>query len=55
LEFAGLTTSALEERLRRSSPPVIVRVDDGRVVLDFRTISVREEEELLTILKQKGE
>jgi L-seryl-tRNA(Ser) seleniumtransferase len=51
LQFEGWTTSAVEERLRCSNPPVIVRVEDDRVVLDFRTISVREEEELLTILR----
>ena len=28
----------LEQLLRSSDPPVIVRIEDGKVVLDFRTI-----------------
>src|SRR5215831_7192209 len=43
--------SELEHLLRNSDPPVIVRIEDGRVVLDFRTIFVGEEEVLLGIVK----
>jgi L-seryl-tRNA(Ser) seleniumtransferase len=35
---SGLTTTALESALRRSTPPIIARVEDDRVLLDFRTI-----------------
>ena len=51
LEFPGMSVSEIEETLRRSDPPVIVRVEDGHVVLDFRTIFASEEEELLTIIR----
>ena len=51
LEFPKIGASQIEERLRRSDPPVIVRVEGGHVVLDFRTIFANEEEELLTIIR----
>jgi L-seryl-tRNA(Ser) seleniumtransferase len=41
----------LEQLLRNSDPPVIVRIEDGKVVLDFRTIFVEDEEVLLTVVK----
>jgi L-seryl-tRNA(Ser) seleniumtransferase len=50
IEAAGVSESELERRFRAADPPVIVRVENGRVVLDFRTISSSEEEELLAIL-----
>jgi hypothetical protein len=43
--------SEVEGQLRRSDPPVLVRVEDGYVVLDFRTIFASEEEELLAIIR----
>jgi L-seryl-tRNA(Ser) seleniumtransferase len=52
LEFPGLTVSEIETRLRRSNPPVIVRVEDNRVILDFRTIFTEEEEELLILVRE---
>jgi L-seryl-tRNA(Ser) seleniumtransferase len=52
LDYAGLSPAEVETRLRHSNPPVIVRVEDDRVVLDFRTVFTSDEEELLTILKQ---
>ena len=51
LDFPGLGVSEIEERLRRSNPPVIARVEDGHVILDFRTIFPAEEGELLCILQ----
>ena len=41
----------LEQLLRNSDPPVIVRIEDGKVVLDFRTIFVEDEDVLLTVVK----
>ena len=52
LQISGCSPVELEKRLRNSQPPVIVRIDGDRVVLDFRTVSPSEEEELLGILKQ---
>lgn len=50
LDFPGLSDAELERRLRKSNPPVIVRVEEGRVILDFRTIFPSEEEELLAVV-----
>ena len=40
------------ERLRQSKPPVVARVEEGRVLLDPRTVLPEEEEALLQVLKQ---
>jgi len=38
LSCAGLKADELANRLRASDPPVIARVEDGRVLLDLRTV-----------------
>jgi L-seryl-tRNA(Ser) seleniumtransferase len=38
LTYEGLSADDLAERLRASTPPVIARVEDGRVLLDLRTV-----------------
>jgi len=53
LAIPGITTSELERRLRNSDPPVIVRIEDARVVLDFRTIFESDEEELVRIIRER--
>jgi L-seryl-tRNA(Ser) seleniumtransferase len=50
LTHAALSASALDERLRRTTPPVVARILDGRVVLDLRTVAEDEEAELLDAL-----
>jgi L-seryl-tRNA(Ser) seleniumtransferase len=50
LAHARHTASALDARLRQSSPPVVARILDDRVVLDLRTVAVGEEAELLEAL-----
>jgi L-seryl-tRNA(Ser) seleniumtransferase len=50
LEFPGLATSKIEQRLRLSNPPVIARIEGGRVILDFRTVFASEEDQLLKIV-----
>jgi L-seryl-tRNA(Ser) seleniumtransferase len=50
LTHANLSASALDERLRRNSPPVVARILDERVVLDLRTVAESEEPELLDAL-----
>ena len=45
-----LTASALEERLRALEPPVIARVESGRVVLDLRTVLEHQDETLTEAL-----
>ena len=47
----GLTSSrsspnTLEERLRSQSPPIIVRLEQGRVLVDLRTVFPRQETDL---------
>lgn len=38
LTCAGFSASQLAAKLRASQPPVIVRVEDGRVLIDLRTV-----------------
>jgi L-seryl-tRNA(Ser) seleniumtransferase len=42
---------AAEKRLRASDPPVIARIEDGRLLLDLRTVFPEEEEELKQALQ----
>ncbi|MDX2045084.1 MAG: L-seryl-tRNA(Sec) selenium transferase, partial [Acidobacteriota bacterium] len=51
----GLTSSQfspdeLEERLRLNSPPIIARIQDDRLVIDLRTVSLNAETEILSAL-----
>src|SRR5215831_7514266 len=43
LQIAGLSETEIEKRLRLSEPPIIVRIEEGRVVLDLRTVFEDEE------------
>jgi L-seryl-tRNA(Ser) seleniumtransferase len=43
--------AAAEARLRAGEPPVIVRIEDGRLLLDLRTVFAEEEEELAAALQ----
>jgi L-seryl-tRNA(Ser) seleniumtransferase len=45
------SASELELQLRRSSPPVIARVSDGKVLLDLRTVSPEDLSALVAALK----
>jgi L-seryl-tRNA(Ser) seleniumtransferase len=51
LDFPGLSDAELEKRLRYSNPPVVVRVEGGRVILDLRTVLPKEEDELLSVIR----
>ncbi len=44
---AGMGASRLEERLRNHEPPVIVRVEDDRVVMDLRTVLSGQNSQIL--------
>jgi len=46
----GRSADELAARLRCSSPPVIARVDEGRVLLDLRTVFPEQDEVLTQIL-----
>lgn len=54
LTHATLSADDLDAALRRHDPPVIARINEGRVVLDLRTVMVDEEPELLSALRQIG-
>jgi L-seryl-tRNA(Ser) seleniumtransferase len=45
-----LSSDNLEEALRRSTPPVIARIAEGKVLLDLRTVAIDEEPALLAAL-----
>ena len=51
LTHETLSDDSLDEALRRSSPPVIARITDGRLLLDLRTVAADEDPELLAVLK----
>lgn len=40
----------LEEQLRSADPPVIARIAEGKVLIDLRTVSENEAEELMEVL-----
>lgn len=46
LTHANLTENQIEAGLRRSTPPVIARIVDERVLLDLRTVAEGEESEV---------
>jgi L-seryl-tRNA(Ser) seleniumtransferase len=46
----NLSTEALEERLRRLTPPVIARIENGRLLLDLRTVLPDQDALLLSLL-----
>jgi len=48
----GISAAALEERLRRSDPPVIARVKEEEVLLDLRTVAKEEEGSLLEAVRR---
>jgi len=43
---------AVEHRLRLSDPPVVARIEDGRLLFDLRTVFSWEEEELARIVRE---
>jgi L-seryl-tRNA(Ser) seleniumtransferase len=40
-----------ERRCRAGDPPVVARIEDGRLLLDLRTVSEDEEEELARVVR----
>jgi L-seryl-tRNA(Ser) seleniumtransferase len=48
----GLTPDELAARLRLSSPPIIARVEDGRVLLDLRTVFPEQDAAVIRALGQ---
>ncbi len=52
VSLPGLSASRLEARLRRNSPPVLIRTENDRVVMDLRTVITGEEDEIFAALSQ---
>jgi L-seryl-tRNA(Ser) seleniumtransferase len=50
----SLSADELAAQLRKSSPPVVARVEEGRVLLDLRTVFQNEEDELARALVEIG-
>ncbi len=50
-----LSANELATRLRRSDPPIIARVEDGRVLLDLRTVFPAQDEVLRRALVRAAE
>jgi len=50
VRHSRLSAAALDERLRASSPPVMGRIKDDRLLLDLRTVSVRQVPVLARVL-----
>jgi L-seryl-tRNA(Ser) seleniumtransferase len=48
----GLTPDALEERLRRLTPPVIARIEHERLLLDLRTVLPEQDRRLTALLRE---
>jgi L-seryl-tRNA(Ser) seleniumtransferase len=47
----GLTPDALEERLRRLTPPIIARIERDRLLLDLRTVLPDQDRQMTTLLE----
>jgi L-seryl-tRNA(Ser) seleniumtransferase len=50
IEKTGFSADALEERLRQLTPPIVARIERDRLVLDLRTVSIEEEQQLPGLL-----
>jgi L-seryl-tRNA(Ser) seleniumtransferase len=50
LDRGGLSADALDSRLRGLDTPVIGRIEEDRLLLDLRTVSDEEDEEIATAL-----
>lgn len=48
----GMSADELAARLRASDPPIVARVEDGRVLLDLRTVFVEQDGEISAALKR---
>ncbi len=47
----GLSADEISARLRASEPPVIARVEEGRVLLDLRTVFPEQDERVVATLR----
>lgn len=54
LSCEGLSADELSSRLRTSDPPIVARVEQGRVLLDLRTVFADQDEALKAVLTAVG-
>jgi L-seryl-tRNA(Ser) seleniumtransferase len=52
LTLPGISAEALAERLRRSDPPLIGRIQEGRFMLNPRTLAPEEEDLVIAAVSQ---
>jgi L-seryl-tRNA(Ser) seleniumtransferase len=52
IEVGDLSAAALETRLRGSDPPIVTRIQNGRVVLDLRTVIEDQDVQLAASIRQ---
>jgi len=52
LSCADLSADELARRLRTFDPPIVARVEDGRVLLDLRTVFAEQDETIIVALKR---
>lgn len=50
----SLSADELAEQLRRNNPPIVARVEEGRVLLDLRTVFEGEDEVVVRALREIG-
>jgi L-seryl-tRNA(Ser) seleniumtransferase len=50
----GLSANHLAVSLRSSNPPIIARVEEGRVLLDLRTVFPEQDEDAIAVLQNMG-
>jgi L-seryl-tRNA(Ser) seleniumtransferase len=55
MTFEGRSADELSARLRASDPPVIARVEEGRVLLDLRTVFPEQDEALVQAIGKIAE
>jgi len=54
LTCEGVSADELAARLRTSNPPIIARVEEGRVLLDLRTVFAEQDEIIAVALNRLG-
>jgi L-seryl-tRNA(Ser) seleniumtransferase len=55
ITYEGLSADEISARLRAYDPPIIARVEDGRVLLDLRTVFPEQDEIIANALKRAAE